>query len=319
MLYITGSLKNATVSSSINLDNNSKNVTVGSIIGSVQLDGTGTWTLGGNDRDFTFNGTVNKGKLAKTGSGIMTMSKVQSTIGGAVSVNEGTLNLNSALVTLKSANRLFGAYGVSVANSGTLAGRGVLEKIDVNNGGILAPGSATSTTRYSALRTLSGIYLYDGAKAEFLINNGKNADNSRTYLVTNGTLSLASGTTITVNLKSTYTPAAGDSCTLWTAANFSGSADNVTLNLPTLPSGLSWDTSELFQATGKLKVVNGTGIRNLTADEAFTGQLFDMAGKCYGIIKTTKAAAAENLRKQGLPQGVYIIRVGGDSMKVIVK
>ena len=319
MLYITGSLKNATVSSSINLDNNSKNVTVGSIIGSVQLDGTGTWTLGGNDRDFTFNGTVNKGKLAKTGSGIMTMSKVQSTIGGEVSVNEGTLNLNSALVTLKSANRLFGAYGVSVANSGTLAGRGVLEKIDVNNGGILAPGSATSTTRYSALRTLSGIYLYDGAKAEFLINNGKNADNSRTYLVTNGTLSLASGTTITVNLKSTYTPAAGDSCTLWTAANFSGSADNVTLNLPTLPVGLSWDTSELFQATGKLKVVNGTGIRNLTADEAFTGQLFDMAGKCYGIIKTTKAAAAEDLRKQGLPQGVYIIRVGGDSMKVIVK
>jgi autotransporter-associated beta strand protein len=301
------------------LNNNGKNVTVGSVTGSAQLDGSGTWTLGGNDKDFTFNGSVNKGKLAKTGSGIMTLSKVQSSIGGTVSVNEGTLNLNSALVTLKDANRLFGAYGVSVANGGTLAGRGVLAKIDVNNGGVLAPGSATSTTRYSALRTMSGIYLYDGAKAEFLINNGKNADNSRTYLVTNGTLSLASGSTITVTLKSTYTPAAGDSCTLWTAADFSGSADNVTLNLPTLPTGLSWDTSELFQATGKLKVISSTGIRNLTADEIFTGQLYDMSGKSYGIIKTSKAAAAQDLRKQGLTQGVYIIRVGGDSMKVIVK
>ncbi len=319
VLYVTGSLKNAIVSASIHLDNNGKSVEVGSIAGSAQLDGAGTWALGGNNKDFTFNGTINNGKLAKTGNGIMTMSNVQSKIGGTVSVTGGTLNLNSALVTLKDANRLFGAYGVSVANGGTLAGRGVLEKIEVDNGGILAPGSVTSTTRYSALRTVSGIYLYDGARAEFLINDGKNTDASHTSLITNGMLSLAPGSMITVNLKSTYTPAVGDSCTLWTAADFSGSADNVTLNLPTLPAGLNWDTSELFQTTGILKVVIGTGIKNLTLDEASTGQVYDMAGRCYGIIKTSKASAVQDLRKQGLSQGVYVIRAGGDSMKVVVK
>jgi hypothetical protein len=65
----------------------------------------------------------------------------------------------------------------------------------------------------------------------------------------------------------------GDEFLLWTAGGFSGSS--ATVNLPALPSGLYWDTSDLLKKDGKLRITNTpTGIRNVqmngTNDKIYT-------------------------------------------------
>ena len=97
-------------------------------------------------------------------------------------------------------------------------------------------------------------------------------------LATNGTLSLADGSTVAVALNSKYAPKVGDTFTLWDVTTLNASADGVTLQLPALPNGLAWDASELFQQKGLLKVVSATGINQLTADAVFHCEVFKTNG-----------------------------------------
>jgi autotransporter-associated beta strand protein len=316
MLFVQGSLKNAEVSSSIPLDNNGSNVTVGSLSGQPELDGEGTWSIGGNDKDFTFQGLINGGKLTKTGDGIMTVGKKQTQLGGQVNVMGGTLNINSTSTTISSDNAWFGSQTVSVTSGGCFAGRGIVEKVLVNDGGTLQPGNAAGTMQFGALKTVSGIYLYKGATARFNIYNAKYYPS----LGTNGTLSMAEGTTVAVTMSDKYTPKAGDSFTLWDVNTLNATAEGVTLDLPALPSGLAWDSSELFQAKGVLKVVTATGINTLRADEDFHCEVFTANGVRLGALTTTKNRLAADIRDLHAAPGLYIVRVnGGQTMKVLIK
>ena len=169
MLFVQGSLKKAEVSATITLNNNGSNVAVGSLSGSAELDGKGTWSVGGNDKDFTFQGYINGGGLIKIGNGMMTIGKKQDKLGKQVDVQGGTLNINSSATTVTADNRWFGSQSVSVTGGGCFAGRGVVEKILVNDGGTLQPGNAANAIQYGALKTANGCYLYKGAKVLFNI------------------------------------------------------------------------------------------------------------------------------------------------------
>ena len=137
--------------------------------GSAQLDGKGIWSIGSNNKDFTFQGYVNGGGLVKIGNGMMTIGKKQDKLSKQVDVQGGTLNINSSATAITADNRWFGQQTVSVTNGGCFAGRGVVEKILVNNGGTLQPGNAANSIQYGALKTASGCYLYKGAKVLFNI------------------------------------------------------------------------------------------------------------------------------------------------------
>ena len=106
---------------------------------------------------------------------------------------------------------------------------------------------------------------------------------------------------------------------LWDVTTLNASADGVTLQLPALPNGFAWDTSELFQQKGLLKVVAATGINQLTADTVFHCEVFKTNGARVGVLTTTKARLNEDIRGLHVEPGLYLVKVGATTMKVLVK
>jgi chaperone required for assembly of F1-ATPase len=86
---------------------------------------------------------------------------------------------------------------------------------------------------------------------------------------------------------------------MWTAASFSGTPSAI--NLPALPSGLGWDTSELLTKTGTLRVVKKTtAIQSVSAGSNNDGKIYDLNG---------------NQVKTPLKKGIYI----KNGRKVVIK
>ena len=304
-------LKNATVGIYCNFKNSGKSLAMGNLVGSGSISGSGTLTIGYLGDEVKFTGTITGCKIIKTGAGLWTVNKLMNKLSGTTTVNGGVLNLNNSA----SKDEFFGAYDMVVSGSGTLAGQALLHNIVVNNGGTLKPGNYTSSIPSGALKSASSIFCYEGSTAKFFLYNNKDLNNSHTSLVAEGTFSMDGE--IVVETYKNYKAKAGDTFTLWKAQNFSGAPSKLTL--PELPAGLSWDVSDLYKPTGVLKVVVATGISHLAANEAFTGDVFTANGMKIGTVTTTKAQVQNAVKALGVADGVYIIRVAGEAMKVIVK
>lgn len=304
-------LNKATANVSISTSNESHNFAFGNLKGSGALTGSGTWTIGSLGDDVTYSGSVTGGKIIKTGDGVWTLSTLQSGVGGGTTVNAGVLNLtNSAQTQL-----FFGDYDVTVFGSGTLAGVAYLNNVYVNNGGTIAPGNYINNIKINCLKTKGSIFCYEGSTAKFFIRNNGNIISSRSFLDVGSSLSIKGN--IVVEAYSNYSAKAGDEFTLWTAGSFSGTPANITL--PTLPSGLEWDTTGLLNTTGIIKVVVATGISGLSDDAQFSGVLYTVNGIKIGDITTTKSTASSDVKEKVSNSGIYVIRVAGDSFKVVVK
>lgn len=306
-------MKNASVTVNCPINNNGKNFAFGNLGGSGQLNGSGAWTIGALGKSVTYSGVINGGRIVKTGEGEWNLKAAQSKVGGITTVNGGILNLYMPRVT----TACFGNYGVSVTGNGTLAGIATVYSIDVNNGGTLRPGYYASSANYAygALKATNGIFCYDGSNVKFCLRNGNGQDASRSYLVSESNLTINGD--IVVEKISSYAPKVGDTFVLWTAKSFSGTPSSLTL--PELAEGLEWDTSSLYQPTGVLKVIASTGIKQLTVNEKFMGTVYTTSGVKIGSITTTKARMNNDVKAMGVPSGVYIIRVAGESVKVTVQ
>jgi hypothetical protein len=122
------------------------------------------------------------------------------------------------------------------------------------------------------------------------MRNGKNTEKSRTYLSLSSHLSFQ-GVTIELTLSSSYKPAEGDSAVFWNAKLFQ--ASNVTLNLPELPAGLMWDSSDLLTSDGVLRIVKDpdyeedpTPVNTIVADNKNADlRIFDILGRYVGTDK----------------------------------
>ena len=110
-----------------------------------------------------------------------------------------------------------------------------------------------------------------------------------------GTLSITEEINVTW---SGVSPKAGEEVILWKVGRLATSS-SVIINLPTLPSGLEWDTSELLKKEGKLRVIEATAVKTLQQNDA-PGQLFNLGG--MPIDKPTK-------------KGIYI----RNGKKIIIK
>ena len=304
-------LKNATVGIYCNFKNSGKSLAMGNLVGSGSISGSGTLTIGYLGDEVKFTGTISGCKIIKTGAGLWTVNKLMNTLAGTTTVNGGVLNLNNSA----SKEEFFGAYDMVVSGSGTLAGQALLHNIIVNNGGTLKPGNYTSSIPSGALKSASSIFCYEGSTAQFFLYNNKDLNNSHTSLAADGTFSMDGE--IVVEAYKNYKAKAGDTFTLWKVQSFSGAPSKLTL--PELPAGLNWDISDLYKPTGVLRVVVATGISHLAANEAFTGDVFTVNGMKIGTVTTTKAQAQNAVKALGVADGVYIIRVAGEAMKVTVK
>jgi autotransporter-associated beta strand protein len=209
-------------------------VAIGALSGSVGSSLNGTpWTIGAKNTDATFAGNINGNSVTKIGTGTWTLTGTNN-YSGTTTVSAGTLRLGNpnALGT--------GSGAVTVAATATLAGNGIIGGTATINGR-LDPGSSFGTLIFSNSLTLT-------ATSSTLMEISKSPLNNDLAKVT-GTLTCG-GTLIVTNLAGTL--ASGDSFKLFGATTYAGSFSS--FNLPSLTSGLAWDTSAL-NTSGILSVI----------------------------------------------------------------
>ena len=170
--------------------------------------------------DLTANNT---GGFTKIGTGQLTLSGTN-TYAGATSVNAGTLLINGSNTS-----------AVTVATSGTLGGTGTIGgAVNVQAGGTLAPGAGgigTLTVNNSV--TLSGTTQMEVSKSGATLTSDR----------VSGITTVTYGGTLVVTNVGTDALASGNTFTLFSATTRTGSF--ATITLPTLSTGLTWDTSRL--------------------------------------------------------------------------
>ena len=194
--------------------------------------------------------------LTKTGSGRLIFSGAATYTGDTV-INGGTLALGSSgsIATSPNISVAAGATfdvaavsgGFSLASGQTLKGDGTVNgNVTVGSGATLAPGASIGTLTFNHALTLAGNTQMEINKAGSTLTSDRVVVGST--LTYGGTLNVtASGDTL----------AAGDTFDLFDAATFSGAF--ATLNLPTLPGGLIWDTSYL-NVDGTIRVASAGGV-----------------------------------------------------------
>ena len=279
------------------------NMKLGNIKGSGIYDGSGTLTIGNDDKAISFNGTFNgKPNVVKTGKCDLYMTKLMTEI-ASLTVNEGTMTLNA---TKSPYNNTFLTAPLTIEGNGKLRGRGMVADLSVAGNGVLEPGtfSESNPHHYGPIFSSGNVTVNQGATLSlYLRAAGKN--NDRSYLNVKGNLRIDGNVKVTMNPD--YIPSAGDQFQLWITENFSGAPE---IELPALPEGLEWDFSGLQDATGILKVVEGTGVGMISGDEPVVCKVFDVTGHFLGTIETTKDTAPEAAKRElSLGSGLYLLRL----------
>ncbi|HET7022872.1 MAG TPA: autotransporter domain-containing protein [Xanthobacteraceae bacterium] len=139
----------------------SAGMTMGSIAGGGPITlGSKTLTIGGNNISTTYSGSFQDGgfggggtgrSLVKVGTGTLTLTG-NNTYTGATIVNGGTLQVDGFILN---------SSGVTVNASGKLSGTGGVSTIQINSGGILAPGSPIRPT--GSLTASGNLFFQSGA------------------------------------------------------------------------------------------------------------------------------------------------------------
>jgi autotransporter-associated beta strand protein len=203
------------------------------------VSGQVTYSIGGNNTSTTFAGFITNGAnataITKVGSGTLRLTG-SSPYTGATTVESGTLQVDGAITT----------SAISVIG-GTLSGNGLIGGgLDVQFGGTLSPGA--SIGRLTISNSLS---LASGSITVMELNKAAGTNDSIV-----GLSSISYGGTLTAtNLGGPL--AVNDTFVLFGSAPGSYFGAFETFDLPTLPTGLVWDTSGLL-VDGSIKVVAPT-------------------------------------------------------------
>lgn len=297
------------------LSNEGVNVTLGTFTGTGTFSGSGTYTIGKDDSDILFSGKFSGSKVNKEGTGTWTIgiSQPQTAIGG-ITLNGGTLYV----ATYNSSTSVIS--GTVTANSGTMVkGLGTINSLILNSGAELTPGQSTSSDPTGFFAVASTFNAKAGSVVNLNVKSASNSNYSRTFLKSSQYMILDA--TVNVTLSDAYTPKAGDEIILWEAATFTG---NPTVNLPALPAGLAWDTSDLNTATGTLRIVGGTdGISSVKSDDDVRCRIYTLDGLFVTEYVSDSDNVKAGVRGLGLSAGVYILRLDGGSasktLKITVK
>lgn len=306
-----------------------KSFAIGALTGSGYISnggyygsGTNTLTIGGKNTNFTFSGTINGSHVVKNGTGIWTIAN-ENVLANAKSLKivEGAVKLNKATATtsMTSPSILY------VQDNGELCGVGYCYGINLLSGGSLRPGSNASTSQTTNMGVIelqknlnaeigSHIYVNKTRTDSIAVNNKTGAKyNVWSFLKVGGSATLNGTIHVTYN-SSTWTPKEGDYVrVLDCAGTVSGEP---VFDLQELPAGLYWDTSELL-TKGIISVTGTVGISNIDANATFDADIYTIAGvKVATNVMTNKATLKKDLKSLGLGSGIYIIRIGNNSIKV---
>jgi autotransporter-associated beta strand protein len=233
---------------------------------------------------------ITDGGLTKNGAGTLTLGNTNTYTGSTI-INAGTLALGSAssIANSRSISLVGGAvFDVSAVTGGcalgavqTLSGSGFVSGAVAINGTI-APGASgtTGTLTLSNSPVLNGVTLIKVNR-----NNGAPLNDQ----VNLPSSAITYGGTLTVsNIGAPLT--AGDSFQIFSAANYNGTF--TTLNLPSLGTGLAWNTNALTNEM--LSVIATVGPQfgglNQTSDGNFHFAGTGAAGVTYELDAATNLA-----------------------------
>jgi autotransporter-associated beta strand protein len=237
--------------------------TVGSVtLSSGSISGAGTLT--GSSYALTNIGSVSAilagtGTLTKTGTGTATISSANTYTGGTT-LSSGTLNVTN---TTASAT---GTGNVLIQDTATLQGSGRIAPttggtIIVQDGGTVAIGDLNGTpaqgakilTITPATGTITTTFQTDSTiRFDLFTNAGDNTaiTSAADLFRTGGNLTFQDGVILSVNKSGTFSFADGDKWRLldweFLGGSITGTASQLTLDLPTLDNGLFWDVSSLY-------------------------------------------------------------------------
>lgn len=219
-------------------------VKIGSLSGIVgSTVGGGTWQIGSDNRDATFNGILNDGAtIIKSGTGSWTLT--------GANLMTSLFNINGGKVI--AANTTGSATGTGVVyvnNTGTISGTGIISgSVVIYSGGTIQPG----TSAIGTLTLGSAFVLQTGSKTIIKVSgtaNDKIAITSTAVL--KGTLEIN-------NIGANYQ--AGNSYTILTASSITGQFDAIS---PAQPAeGLKWNVSRINE--GIISVDVADGIEDIT-------------------------------------------------------
>ncbi len=231
---------------------------------------TATWTL---DSRCDY-----KGKLTGAGTLTVNVTSVRCNMLGNWSQFEGTIKFqNTKTDNYNPSLQWNNSYGLGKA---TVTGTFHNDGKDVTIGTLIDKAVITGTGR----TTVSHLDL-NISKVKGTITHS--------YIEVEHTLILNGD--INITLKGTLSN--GDRIQLWKVGSLQ--ASNVTLNLPTLPAGLYWDTSDLLKAEGILRVTNVPTSINVVSDGGNKKSViwYTLNGRRLSGKPTTKGLYIKNGKK----------------------
>lgn len=287
---------------------------VAAIEGAGTLGGSHGWIVGSDGADCNFGGTISGASLTKVGSNNLMLSG-NNPIAGTVTVEAGTLQANNR----KSTSPCFGGGQLIINDGALVTGQGYLSnrKVEVMAGGTFRPGYY-----YTGDLTVYSIFVVnEGGVLDMRLNGATNGVGD-VVGIDNG-INLKMGGTLRISMKSSYTPALGDCFNLWSFKVVDAKVNPTQLELPELPEGLAWDTSELMTTSGVLRVTDANGIGLTTWDEEVTATIVNIDGMQLATFQAPYNQVQEKLNQSDLPAGLYIVKMqsenGCGSVKMIKK
>ena len=244
-------------------------------------------------------GTQASAGLVKAGAGTMTMSAAN-IYTGATTVSNGTLlvggTIGNGVVTVAGGTLLvrgsIGNGGVTVAN-GTLGGSGTIGgAVNVQSGGIVAPGAGTNVA--GTVLTINNSLALNSGSATTMAVSHNNQTNDQIVCQ-----AVVYGGTLTVTTNAGDAPlVAGNAFRLFNVSLNIYSGSFSATNLPALSPGLVWSNS--LASNGSITVAPSlsSGAPVTISGGAITGGMFVISGTNgvpgaqYRILETTNAALA---------------------------
>lgn len=231
--------------------------------GDVAISSGATLVTNRSDSFSINNNITGAGSLivSNASGGSTTLTSSANTYSGGTTVSSGTLMFTNV------SGSATGSGTVTVAASATLAGTGSIAPAAGNPvlvQGTLSIGQTSGTAADVAITTSGAGTLFMDTTSVLLMDlisgagsGTLNAASAADMLLIGGTMTLNSGSTLRVqNLNGLSGWTAGDAWKLidWNTLSGSAMGTFTTLDLPTLGSGLQWDTSSLY-STGVVSVV----------------------------------------------------------------
>jgi autotransporter-associated beta strand protein len=304
------------------------------------------WVIGSKNTSSIFSGIISGNSVTKVGSGSLTLSGAN-TYSGGTTINNGTLIISNTTgsatgtgaVTINTGATLQGFSGSAMAGPVTVKSGAILTGLTTINGALTVNSGATISpgSMFGTITVNNNVTLQDGSKLALdVISESGYSDR----LNIPGTNKLKLDGVLEITNQGTAALADGNSFTIFSCSNISGSFDSI---VPATPgTGLIWDTT-LLRSNGIIRVDDPTSVKkhylaritiypNPTSDfiKISLDRNLDMVSitieNLNGQKMISRAAIKSSLEifnLSSIPSGVYVVKIqsarGFYSQKIIKK